>query len=125
MPLTKNKERIQKFKETENSQYIFQNELDKACFQHDMVYADFKNLPRRTASVKKFNIAENAKEVLLQWFISILIKKLLVLIPRTANKTKQELTEEIHEQIIRKFEKQNVHSSLIDNIWVLILPICN
>ena len=34
---TKNKERIQKFKETENSRYIYQNELDKACFQHDMV----------------------------------------------------------------------------------------
>ena len=53
MPVTKNKERIQKFKETEDSQYIYQNELDKACFQHDMVYADFKNLPRRTASVVK------------------------------------------------------------------------
>ena len=35
-PFTKNKERIQKFKETEESRYIYQNELDKACFQHDM-----------------------------------------------------------------------------------------
>ena len=35
---TKNKARIQKFKETEDSQYIYQNTLDKACFQHDMVY---------------------------------------------------------------------------------------
>ena len=65
-PFTKNKERIQKFKETGNSRYIYQNELDKACFQHDMAYGDFKNLPRRTASdkvlcEKTFNIAKNPK----------------------------------------------------------------
>ena len=33
---TKSKERIQKFKETGYSQYIYQNKLNKACFQHDM-----------------------------------------------------------------------------------------
>ena len=49
-PFTKNKKRIQKFKETGNSRYIYQNELDKACFQHDIAYEDFKNLTRRTAS---------------------------------------------------------------------------
>ena len=42
-PFTKNKERIQKFKEIEDSQYIYQKELDKACFQHDMTYGDFKD----------------------------------------------------------------------------------
>ena len=41
-PFTENKERIQKFKETEYSQYIYQNELDKACFQHDLAYEDLK-----------------------------------------------------------------------------------
>ena len=35
---TKNKERIQKFKETENTKNIYRNELDKVCFQHDMAY---------------------------------------------------------------------------------------
>ena len=35
-PFTKNKDRIQKFKETVDSRYIYQNELGKACFQHDM-----------------------------------------------------------------------------------------
>ena len=35
-PFTKNKERIQKFKQTGDSRYIYKNELDKACFQHDM-----------------------------------------------------------------------------------------
>ena len=36
-PFTKNKERIQKFKETGDTNYIYKNELDTACFQHDMV----------------------------------------------------------------------------------------
>ena len=36
-PFTK-KERIQKFKETGDSRYIYRNELDKACFQGDMTY---------------------------------------------------------------------------------------
>ena len=63
---TKNKERIQKFKETENSRYIYQNELDKACFRHDMAYRDFKDVARRTTSDKilddkAFNIAKNPK----------------------------------------------------------------
>ena len=39
-PFTKSKERIQKFKETEDSRYIYRNELDKACFQHDMACGD-------------------------------------------------------------------------------------
>ena len=51
-PFAKNKERIQKFKETGNTSYIYKNELDKACFQHDMAYGDFKDIARRTASDK-------------------------------------------------------------------------
>ena len=35
-PFTRNKERIQKFKETVDTSHIYKNELDKACFQHDM-----------------------------------------------------------------------------------------
>ena len=49
-PFTKNKERIQKFKKTGGMSYIYINELDKAYFQHDMVYGDFKDLARRIAS---------------------------------------------------------------------------
>ena len=65
-PFTKNKERIQKFIETGDTNYIYKNELDKACFQHDMVYGDFKDLKRRTFSDKvlrdkAFNIAKNPK----------------------------------------------------------------
>ena len=63
-PFTKNKERIKKYKETGNSRYIYKNELDKACFKHDMAYKDFKDLPRRTAAHKvlrdkAFNVAKN------------------------------------------------------------------
>ena len=66
VPFTKNKERIQNFKETGDTSYIYKNELDKACFQHDMAYGDFKDLARRTASDKilrdeAFNIAKNPK----------------------------------------------------------------
>ena len=49
-PFNKKKQRIQEFKETGDLRYIYQNETDKACFQHDMAYRKFKTLPRRTAS---------------------------------------------------------------------------
>ena len=51
-PFTKNKERIQKFNEAGDTSYIYKNELDKACFQHDMAYGDFKDLSKRTAADK-------------------------------------------------------------------------
>ena len=47
-PLNKNEERIQKFKETGDSRHVYKNELDKAFFRLDIVYADFKEAPRRT-----------------------------------------------------------------------------
>ena len=61
----KTKEKIQKFKETGDTNYIYKNELDKASFQHDMPYQDFKGLARRIASDKvlrdkAFSIAKNA-----------------------------------------------------------------
>ena len=65
-PFTKDKERIQKFKETGDTSYVYKNQLDKACFQRDMVYGDFKDLAKRSASDKvlrdkAFNIAESPK----------------------------------------------------------------
>ena len=53
-------------KETGDSGCIYQNELDKTCFQHDIAYGDFKNLNRRTFADKilpdkAFNIAKNPK----------------------------------------------------------------
>ena len=65
-PFPKNKKIIQKFKQTGDTSYIYKNELDKACFQHDMANGDFKDLARRTASDKvlrdkAFNIGNNPK----------------------------------------------------------------
>ena len=80
----KNKERIQKFEEIGDSKYIYRNELDKGCSQHDMAYGDFKELIRITASDKVLEIRHllllkiqnmmNVKEDLLPWFITFLIK---------------------------------------------------
>ena len=63
---TKNKERIQIFKETGDTNYIYKNEMNKACFQHDMAYGDFKDLTKRTAADKvlrdkAFKIASDQK----------------------------------------------------------------
>ena len=65
-PFTKNKERIQKIKETVDWRYIYQNQLDKICFQHDTAYGDFRDVARRTVSEKTlcdkaFNIPKNSK----------------------------------------------------------------
>ena len=65
-PFTKSKERIEKFMQTENTDYIYRNGLDKACFQHDTAYGKFKDLPKRTQSDKflsdkAFKIARNQK----------------------------------------------------------------
>ena len=63
---TKNKERIQESKQTGDTSYIYKNELDKACFQHDMAYGDFKDLTKRTIADKvlknkAFKIASDHK----------------------------------------------------------------
>ena len=50
--LLKNKERIEEFMQTGNTDFIRKNELDKACFQHDMAYGKAKDLVRRTQSNK-------------------------------------------------------------------------
>ena len=52
--------------QTGDTNYIYKNELDKACFQHDMAYGDFKELKRRKQSDKVlkdkvFAIASNPK----------------------------------------------------------------
>ena len=49
-PFTKHKQRIQKFKETGDTKYIYRNELDKTCFAHDAAYSDSKDLTKRTAA---------------------------------------------------------------------------
>ena len=51
-PFTKSKEKIQTFKQTGDSRYIYKNELDEACFQHDLAYGDFKDLKKEQLLIK-------------------------------------------------------------------------
>ena len=65
-PFTKNKERIERFMQTGNTNSIYKNELEKACFQHDMAYSKSKDLVKRTRPDKVlrdkiFKIASNPK----------------------------------------------------------------
>ena len=63
---TKKKGKIQKFKEIKDSRRIYQNKLGEVCFQHDVAFGDFKDLPRRIAYDKvlcneTFNLDKNPK----------------------------------------------------------------
>ena len=65
-PFTRHKEKIKEFKRTGDTRYIYRNELDKACFQHDSAYADHKDLINRTEADKvvrdkAYGIAINPK----------------------------------------------------------------
>ena len=65
-PFTKNKERNEKFMQTGNTGFIYRNELDKACFQHDMAYGKLKDLIKRSPldkvlRDKAFKIASDPK----------------------------------------------------------------
>ena len=130
---TKNKERIQKFKETGDTKYIYRNELDKACFQHDMAYGDFKDLARRTASDKvlrdkAFNIAKNLKYDGLQRGLASMVYKFFykksasltdnsTKVIRVAMLQNEQLAEELFKPIIKKFLKRRFYSSFKGNIW--------
>ena len=124
--LQENEERIQKFKETGDSQHIYQNELDKACFQHDLAYGDFKDLTRRTASDKilrdkAFNIAKNPKynryqRGLVSMVYKVFDKKMFGSSIKNGNMSDQWLAEELHKPITKKVKKRKVQTRFIDNI---------
>ena len=117
---TKNKERMKKIEETGDSKYIYENELDKAYFQHDMTYGDFKDLNRRTAADKVLpKNPQNKMSIdvdLLQWSVIILIKMASAGTDKNGNISNKELAEELHKPIIRKFNKRKIHSPFTDNI---------
>ena len=124
-PFTKNKKRIQKFKETGDTSYIYKNELDKACFQHDMGYGDFKDLTKRTAADKvlrdkAFKIVSDQKYDGYQRGLASMVYKFFdkkSCGSSIVNKENIQLADELHKPIIRKFKKRKVHSSYRDNIW--------
>ena len=49
---TRHKDRINKFYQTGDTNYIYKNELDKACFAHDAAHSDFKDITNRAAADK-------------------------------------------------------------------------
>ena len=122
-PFTKNKGN---FMQTGNTDFIYKNELDKACFQHDMAYGKSKDLIKRTQSDKvlkdkAFKIANNPNYDGYQQrgFASMVYK---VFDKKSIgsgifNEPNYELANELHKSIIRKFKKRKVYSSFRDNIW--------
>ena len=116
---TKTKERIQKFKQTGDSRYVYRNELDKAFFQHDMAYGHFKDLKRRTAADnvlrdQAFNIAKNPKNDGYQRGLASIGYKFFdkktkgsgVTLPNKSIPQNEQLPEELHKPIIIKFKKK-------------------
>ena len=110
---------------TGDSRYIYRNELDKACFQHDLTYGDFKVLARKTASDKvlrdkAFNIAKNPKHDGYQRDLASMVYKFFDKKSSDSgikSMSNQQLANELHKPIIRKFQKRKVYSSFEDNIW--------
>ena len=137
-PFTKHEQRIQKFKETGDTNYIYKNELDKACFVHDAAYSESKDFTKRTVADKilknkAFDIAKDPKydeyqrglaSMVYNFFdskVASLDKKFVGSGAKHVN-TKitpqnEQLAEELHKPINRKFEKRKVYSTCKDNIW--------
>ena len=125
-PFNKNKEWIQKFKETGDTSYIYKKELHKAYFQHDMAYGDFKDLTKRTDSDKAsrdkaFNIAKNPKYDGYQWGLAPMVYKFFDKKWKESGfnislESNQELAKELQKPIIRIFKKTAVYSESKDSI---------
>ena len=123
-PFTKSKERIKKFMQTGNTDFTGKNELDKACFQHDMAYGKSKDLVKRTQSDKvltdkAFKIASGPKYDGYQRGLASMVYKFFDKKSSgsgIANEPNYQLANELHKPIIQKFKKSKVYSSFTDNI---------
>ena len=126
-PFTRHKERIKEFKRTGDTRYIYRNELDKACFQHDSAYADQKDLINRTEADKvlrdkAFDIASNPRYDGYQRGLASMVYKFFDKKSTRSDFKKLKnsssiLADELHKPIIRKFNKRKVYSQFKDNIW--------
>ena len=109
-PFTKNKERIEKFMQTGNTDFIYKNELDKACFQYDMTYGKSKDLVKRTQSDKvlrdkAFKIASDPKYDCYQRGLASMVYKLFDKKSKGSginNEFNYQLANELHKSIIKK-----------------------
>ena len=123
-PFTKHKQRMQKFKETGDTNCIYKNELDKACFAHDAAYSDSKDLAKRTAADKilknkAFDIAKDPKYDGYQRGLAMVYKFFDKKSEGSGVKLiaqNEQLANELHKPIIRKFEKRRVYSTFKDII---------
>ena len=124
-PFTKNKERIKKFMQSGNTDFIYKNELDKACFQHDMTYGKSKDLVKRTQldkvlRDKAFKIAGNPKYDAYQRGLASMEYNFFDKKSKGSGITNEfnyQLANELHKPIIKKFKKRKMYSSFKDNIW--------
>ena len=108
---TKNKERIKKFMPTGNTDYIYKNNIDQACCQHDMACGKYKDLSKRTESDKVlsnrvFEISSNAKYYGYQRGLTSMVYKLFD--KKSAGSgvnvmPNQQLSNELQKPIIEKF----------------------
>ena len=97
--------------------YVYRNELDEACFQHDMAYGDFKDLKKRTQSDKvlkdkAFAIANSPKYDGYQRGFASMVFKFFDKKSKGSGikneiKENQQLANELYKPIIRKFRKKN------------------
>ena len=97
--------------------YISKNDLDKACFQHDIAYNKFKDLEKRTQSDivlknKAIKIASNPKSNGYERGLASMVYKFFDKNPKGSG-----IKNELHKPIIRKFKKRKVCSNFKDNIW--------
>ena len=126
-PFTRHKERIKEFKRTGDTRYIHRNELDKACFQHDSAYADHKDLINRTEADKvlrdkAYDIASNPEYDGCQRGLASMVYKFFDKKSTGSGFKKLKnsssiLAAELHQPIIRKFNKIKVYSQFKDNTW--------
>ena len=118
---TKHTQRIQYFLNTGKLSYICKNDLDKACFQHDMPYNKFKDLEKRTQSdkvlkSKAFKIAINPKYNGYERGLASMVYKFFEKKSKGSGLKNQQLANERQKPIIRKFKKRKVYSSFKYNI---------
>ena len=125
-PFSRNKERIGKFMQTANTDFTYRNELDKACFQHDMAYGKSKDLTKRAQwdKVLKDKLFKISKYYGYQKGLPLLVYKFFdenCSGNGLAAEPYYQLANELHRQVIRKFKRRKVDSSFRDNIWGIYL----
>ena len=124
-PFTRKKERIEKFMQTDNTDFIYKNNLYKAYFQHDMVYGKSKDLAKRTQSDKALRdkalkIARDSKYDDYQRELASMVYKFFDKKSSgsgVAIEPNYQLASELHRQDFRKFKRRKVYSSFSDNSW--------